>query len=79
MAADRELVPRSVVEQPKLPPLFQEIIDNDAERAAIRAKGGAMTQADWCRLGSLTERKKRDLRPAAERALSWNTDKGKTG
>jgi hypothetical protein len=63
--------------QTTVPRVFQEIIDNDNERAAIRAKGFDMTQADWRRLAVLSEDKKKNLRPAAEQALKWNTDKGR--
>jgi len=58
-----------------IPEVFKEIMENDAERAALHAKPN-MTTADWRRVGELMDRKKRDLVPSAERALRWNTDKG---
>jgi hypothetical protein len=60
-----------------IPTVFKDIMANDSERAAIREKGADMTQADWRRLASLNHDKKTNLRPGAEKALRWNTDKGK--
>lgn len=59
-----------------IPSLFVAIIENDSARDAIKAKGASMTHLDWTELGRLT-REKRDFRSAAEKALSWNVDKGR--
>lgn len=59
-----------------IPSLFVAIIENDSARDAIKAKGASMTHLDWTELGRLT-REKRDFRSAAEKALSWNADKGR--
>lgn len=61
-----------------VPYIFREIIANDAERMSIMAKGENVTQAEWRRLKVLSDDKKKHLRPAAEKALVWNTDKGNT-
>lgn len=59
-----------------IPPLFVAIMENDNARDAIKAMGASMTHSDWIDLGRLT-REKRDFRSAAEKALSWNVDKGR--
>lgn len=61
--------------KPNVPALFKEIMRNDEERAAIRAKLSEMTQAEWARLKELG-RERQDYRRAAERALHHNVDKG---
>lgn len=64
-----------IVRQAKLPYVFQAIIDNDKRRHAIMAQP-TMTEDDWCELKRLNDDKRHNLRPAAEKALSWNVDKG---
>lgn len=68
------------LEQPRpalhRPQVFLDIIANHSAQAAIRAKGTDMTQDEWRRLGLLREDFRKNLRPSAERALCWNTDKG---
>ena len=51
--------------QQRIPPLFQEIMRVDAERAKL----GNVLRIDL-------ELRKRELRRAAEKALAWNTNKG---
>lgn len=58
------------------PELFKEIIRNDNERDAILTKDHQdVTQADWKRLKEL-QVERREFRRGAEKALSWNKDKG---
>lgn len=64
--------------RPNVPKIFQEIMKNDTQRGDILAKGADMTTADWKRLKELAKDKKDNLRPGAEKALRWNTDKGNT-
>ena len=75
--ASRRLTEGPIVKQPPLPQVFKDIVKNDAECVAILQKGVAMSQDDWRRLRDLKHDKKTNLRPAAEKALCWNTDKGK--
>ena len=57
-----------------IPPLFQYIMANHAERESLY-ETGAITQAGWRRLRILVKEMK-NLRIAAENALAWNTNKG---
>jgi hypothetical protein len=59
------------------PQVFVEIIENDRRRAELLNMRGEMALMEWHELGRLTRAKKLDLRPQAEAALSWNTNKGK--
>ena len=60
--------------KPNVPPLFREIVKNDARRAEIKA----MPVVPWERAQehAALVREKRDFRQAAEKALRWNADKG---
>lgn len=57
----------------RIPPLFKEIMRNDAERAALAEQ----TVVPFEKAGRLV-RERRMYRKAAEKALSWNTNKGST-
>jgi hypothetical protein len=57
----------------RIPPLFLEVIRNDAERAAMTQQ----TVVPFEKAGELV-REKRMYRKAAEIALAWNTNKGST-
>lgn len=65
----REIRTRPVNVQPQLPKLFQQIIANQNARAAIRALGSEMTQAQWRQLKELSLDMKKSLRPGAEMFL----------
>lgn len=65
--------------KPHVPKVFQEIMKNHTRRDEIRARGAEMTQAEWRELGGLVKDMKTSLRPSAELALRWNTDKGNVG
>jgi hypothetical protein len=62
--------------KPHVPEVFKLIIQNDARRSELLNKRGGMTTAEWRELGELTAYKKTSLRPSAEEALRWNTNKG---
>jgi hypothetical protein len=76
---DFKLNERPVTNAAPMPDVFRLIIENDNRRREIMLKGSAMTQEEWLELRRLNHDKKHNLRPSAERALSWNVDKGHDG
>lgn len=66
---------KPLVQKHTIPKIFQEIIENDAARGDILLRGVDMSKEDWRELKQLHARKK-NLRRAAETALSHNENKG---
>lgn len=58
---------------PQVPPLFKQIVEHHAKVDAMRA-APVVDFKEWRE----TKRDGDFLRRAAERALSWNADKGRT-
>lgn len=69
--ASRRLEATAYKPTQSIPPLFQEIIRNDAEIDAWRDDKVVPFET-----GCRTLARKRELIRSAETALSWNTDKG---
>lgn len=67
------LVVRSIVTQPKLPLIFQLVVENYNQRMAIHAKGSSITKTDWVGLKELNRDMKQSLRPGAVLALQRAT------
>lgn len=74
-AAERLLDVHPVVQPTTMPKVFQEICANHNERTKI-LKQPSTTPADWRRMQELRKDLKQNLIPSAEKALSWNQDKG---
>lgn len=62
---------KPLVTTPVRSPLFREIIDNDTELRELKGRSVILFST-----ASRLRERKRELIRAAEKALSWNTDKG---
>lgn len=79
MAPKEQLMPAYTNATQNIPGLFKAIMENHREQEGIlnNLAAGTCTTAEWLRLKELRY-EMQDFRRAAEKALSWNHNKGNT-